>query len=268
MDISRKQYETILMSQEEGITTITLNRPKFFNAMSPQLMADLVEAIEIVSKDEGTKVILITGSGKAFCAGGDVSEDVAEVGGKTPFEYRSYVGSFSSVVKNIYWMEKPVIAAINGVAVGGGCDLAMACDIRIASDKARFGYGYIRMGIISELGGNYFLPRLIGLGRAKLFAFTGELIDANRAQELGLIDQVVQDSEFDARTKELAQKLVKGPSKAIGMIKLAMNRGMNMDLETSLEYSQNLAFFTFSTEDHKEGFQAFLEKRAPVYKGR
>ena len=268
MDVSEKQYETVLVSQEEGIATITLNRPKFLNAMSPQLIVDLADALEAVSKDEETKVVIITGSGRAFCAGGDIEEDVSKAGQMTPFQYRNYIGNFWDPIKRIYWMEKPVIAAINGVAVGGGCDLAMACDIRLASDKARFGYGYVRMGIISELGGNYFLPRLIGLGRAKLFAFTGDLIDAKKAEELGLIDQLVQDSEFDAHVKGLAQKLAKGPAKTIGMIKIAMNRSIVMDLETSMEYSQNLTFFTLTTEDYKEGYQAFQQRRTPVYKGK
>ncbi len=266
--MSKKQYETILVSWAEGITTIALNRPKVLNAMSPQLMDELGEVLEKVSNVEETRVVVITGSGEGFCAGGDVVEDVSKVGEKAPFEYREYIGYYSGVVKRIYWMEKPVIAAINGVAVGGGCDLAMACDIRIASDKARFGYGYVRMGMISEFGGDYLLPRLIGLGRAKLFAFTGELIDAKRAEELGLVDQLVPASEFDARVKELAQKLVKGPTKTIGLIKMAMNRSMNMDFETSVEYSQNLSFFTMSSEDHKEAYRAFLEKRPPVFKGR
>ena len=211
MDISREHYETILLSQEEGIATITFNRPKLLNALSPQVMVEFDKALEAVLKDEGTKVVIITGTGKAFSAGGDVLEDVSKVGEKTPFEYRDYIGNFCNAGKRLHWTEKPVIAAINGVTIGGGCDLAMLCDIRIASDKARFGYGYIRMGIISELGGNYFLPRLIGLGRAKLFTFTGELIDAKRAEELGLVDQVVPDNEFDVRIKELARKLAKGP---------------------------------------------------------
>ena len=124
------------------------------------------------------------------------------------------------------------------------------------------------MGIVSELGGNYFLPRLIGSGKAKLFAFTGDLIDAKRAEEIGLVDKLVPSSEFDVYVKELAQKLAKGPTKTIGMYKIAIHRSMDMDLESSMEYSQNLAFFTTRTEDHVEAYQAFLEKRAPVFKGK
>ena len=268
MDIPKKQFETVLVSREEGVTTITLNRPKVFNAMSPQLGIDLDEAVEIVSKDEETKVVIVTGAGKAFCAGGDVEEDVSKVGQQTPFEYRKYVTEMLGGLRRIYWIEKPVIAAINGAAIGGGCDLAMACDIRIASDKARFGAGYITMGLVSELGGNYSLPRLIGLGKAKLLAFTGDIIDAKRAEEIGLVDQVVESSEFDVRVKELAEKLAKGPTVAMVMYKLAMNKSLSMDLDTSCEYSQNLCYFTLSTEDYREGFQAFLEKRPPIFKGK
>lgn len=268
MDLSKKQYETVLVSREEAITTITLNRPEVLNAMSPQLMADLGEAAEMVSKDEETRAVIITGAGRAFCAGGDVAEDVAIVGGKTPFDYRVYISDFANTIKRVYWMEKPVIAAINGAAVGGGVDLATACDIRIASDKARFGGGYIGMGIVSELGGTYFLPRLIGLGRAKLFSFTGELIDARRAEEIGLVDQVVPADQFNMLVKELAQKIANGPTKAIVMYKIAMNKSLNLDLETSLEYSQHLSYYTMSTEDYKEGTRSFLEKRPPIFRGK
>ena len=177
MSLLKKQYETVLVSREGGITTITLNRPEFSNAMSPQFMTDLSEAAETVSKDAETRVVIVTGVRKAFCAGGDVAEDIAKLGQLTPFEYREQISLFWDPFRNTFLMQKPVIAAINGAAIGGGCDLAMACDIRIASDKARFGAGYITMGLVSELGGNYSLPRLIGLGKAKLLAFAGDIID-------------------------------------------------------------------------------------------
>jgi enoyl-CoA hydratase len=268
MSLLKRQYETVLVSREGGITTITLNRPEFSNAMSPQFMTDLSEAAETVSKDAETRVVIVTGVRKAFCAGGDVAEDIAKLGQLTPFEYQEHISLFWGAVRKIYWMQKPVIAAINGAAIGGGCDLAMACDIRIASDKAKFGAGYITMGLVSELGGNYSLPRLIGLGKAKLLAFTGDIIDAKRAEEIGLVDQVVESSEFDVRVKELAEKLAKGPTVAMVMYKLAMNKSLSMDLDTSCEYSQNLCYFTLSTEDYREGFQAFLEKRPPIFKGK
>ena len=263
-----KQYETLLVSREGAVTKIILNRPEVLNAMSPQLMHELDDALADVALDEQCRALVITGAGRAFCAGGDVDLDVAQVSKMSPFEWRDYDARFCSVIKRIYWMEKPVIAAVNGVAVGGGCDLVMACDIRIASEKARFGMAYVNMGIIPDLGGNYFLPRLVGLGRAKLLAFTGELIDAKKAEHFGLVDILVSEDEFPKAVDELAQKLASGPTKAIAMTKIAMNKSLHMDLETSLDYSSNLQVFLLRTEDYQEGVRAFLERRKPDFKGR
>ena len=263
-----KAFETVLLSKEASIATITLNRPAVLNAMSPQLNAELYQAVDDVAKDESIRAVVITGAGRAFCAGGDVSLDVAEIDKMTPFEYRDYIGEFAKVIKNIIDMEKPVIAAVNGVAVGGGCDLAMACDIRIASENARFGVAYVRMGMVPELGGMYFLPRLVGVGWAKLLTFTGDLIEARQAEQIGLVEKVVPAVDFDASVKSLAEKLANGPTRTIGMAKIAINKSFHMDFETSLDYAQGLGFMLSQTEDHKEGYTAFLEKRAPVYKGR
>ncbi len=266
--MTESQYETLIVSKEEGIANITLNRPNRLNAMSPQLMQDLNQVLDSIDSEENIRVVVITGAGRAFCAGGDVELDVAQISHKGAFGWKEYDEVFCNVIKKIYWMEKPVIAAVNGAAVGGGCDLAMACDIRIASDKAKFGMAYINMGIIPDLGGNYFLPRLVGLGRAKLMAFTGDLIDAKQADHFGLIDILVSEEEFQKKVDDLGQKLANGPTKAIAMTKIAMHRSWHMDLETSLDYSSNLQFMLMDTEDYKEGFNSFLEKRSPIFQGK
>ncbi len=263
-----ERYETILTEKDRGITTITLNRPDKFNAQSPQLMKDIYSALMEAAEDETTKVIIITGAGRAFCAGGDVELDVSHIPKLSAFEWREYIAKFYRVPQKIYHMEKPVIAAINGVAAGGGCDLAMACDIRIASEKAKFGMAYIGMGIISDLGGIYFLPRLVGMGKAKLLSFTGDIIDAKYAEQIGLVDQVVPENELKPVVDELARKLANGPSLAIGMYKHTMHKSANMDLDTSLKFVNHLQYLLLNTEDFKEGFKAFLEKRKPVFKGK
>jgi enoyl-CoA hydratase/carnithine racemase len=266
--MAEEQYETILVSRKDGIARITLNRPEVFNPMSPQLMHELKQALDLIAGDDAIRAVVITGAGKAFCAGGDMELDLAQVGKMSAFEWRAYDEGFCKVIKKIYWMEKPVVAAVNGVAVGGGCDLALACDIRIASEKARFGMAYVKMGIIPDLGGNYFLPRLMGLGRAKLMAFTGDIIDARQADHFGLVDILVSESEFPTAVEDLVQKLATGPTKAIAMAKIAINRSLHMDLETALDYSSSLQYSLLQTEDHVEGYTSFLEKRKAIFKGK
>ena len=263
-----EKYGTILIEKDKGITTITLNRPDKLNAQSPQLMQELSSALVEAEEDDNARVLIITGAGRAFCAGGDVELDVSHVATLSAFEWREYIAKFYGVHQRIYHMEKPVIAAINGVAAGGGCDLAMACDIRIASEKAKFGMAYIGMGIISDLGGIYFLPRLVGMGKAKLLSFTGDIIDAKYAEQIGLVDQVVPENELKPVVDELARKLANGPSLAIGMYKHTMHKSANMDLDTSLKFVNHLQYLLLNTEDFKEGFKAFLEKRKPVFKGK
>lgn len=266
--MSVKKYNTILVSKEKHITTITLNRPSKYNAISPELITDMIDAIKVVGEDSDTRAVLITGAGKAFCAGGDVQEDIIPVSKMRPSEWRAYIKSFCNMIRDLNAMPKPVIAGINGVTVGGGCDIAMSCDIRVASDKARFGYGYIKMGIISDMGGNYMMPRLVGSGAAKLFAFTGDIIDAKEAFRIGLVDKLVPANEFNDAVNNLVSKIANGPTAAIVLIKEAMRKSATMDLETSLDYTMNLQSAIIDSQDVVEGYTAFLEKRKPEFKGK
>lgn len=263
-----KAFEAILLSKEASIATITLNRPEVLNAMSPQLMAELYQAVDDVARDENIRAVVLTGAGRAFCAGGDMATDVTKIAKMAPFEYREFCKDYARTMKNLAEIEKPVIAAVNGAAVGGGCDLAMACDIRIASENAKFGLVYVKVGLVPELGSMYFLPRLVGLGWAKLLCFTGDIIDARQAEQIGLVEKVVPAVDFEKSVKDMAEKLAYGPTKTINMIKVAFNKSLHMDLDTAMDYSWGLAYMSIRTEDHEEGYKAFLEKRAPVYKGR
>jgi 2-(1,2-epoxy-1,2-dihydrophenyl)acetyl-CoA isomerase len=262
----RETFENIICREQDGILTITLNRPEVLNALCLKMFDELSMVFHEAARDETIKVIIITGAGRAFCAGGDVKNDVSKLSTMGPFELRNYI--HTNVIKKIVEMEKPVIAAINGIATGGGFDIALACDIRFASEKARFSEIFVKMGIIPDLGGVYFLPRLIGLSKAKLLAFTGDIIDSREAERIGLVDKVFPENQLMAAVEQLARQLAKGPSKTIAMIKVAMNRSLSMDLNSSLDYTTNLQCLLVQTEDHKEAFKAFLEKRKPIFKGR
>lgn len=262
----RENFESIILGKESGILTITLNRPEVLNALCLKMFDELSMVFHEAARDETIKVIIITGAGRAFCAGGDVKNDVSKLSTMGPFELRNYI--HTNVIKKIVEMEKPIIAAINGIATGGGFDIALACDIRFASEKARISEIFVKMGIIPDLGGVYFLPRLIGLSKAKLLAFTGDIIDSREAERIGLVDKVFPDDQLMPAVERLAKQLANGPSKTIAMIKVAMNRSLSMDLNSSLDYTTNLQCLLVQTEDHKEALNAFLEKRKPIFKGR
>jgi len=266
--MGKNEFKTLKLSVEDNVASIVLNRPQVLNALSPELMQELGEAFDQVAENEAVRAVVITGAGRAFSSGGDVRLDIAQIFQMDSFEWREYMARLASVVKKITALEKPVIAAVNGLAVAGGLDIALACDIRVASDKARFSEAYVRMGLIPGLGGVYLLPHLVGLGRAKLLTFTGDMIDAFEAERIGLVDKIVPQDEFDQRVSELALKLAHGPSKAIAMAKVAINRSLGMNLDTSLDYVSFLQYLLIGTEDIKEGCNSFLEKREPVWKGK
>jgi len=262
-------YQDIIYNKEEGIATITLNRPDKRNSYSPEMLEGIYYAMEDAAKDDGIRVLVLTGTGQAFCAGADVKAMAEKF--NQPGEEGKGRGpqvTENQIYASLRRFEKPIIAAINGVAVGAGLDIALGCDIRIASDKARFAEVFIRRGIIPVGGGTYFLPKLVGIDKACLLIWTGDMIEAKEAERIGLVTMVVPHEELEIATWELAEKLAKGPPLAIKKAKLAIYEGLGMDLEATMKYVAPILKELHDTEDHKEGARAFVEKREPVFKGR
>ncbi len=262
-------YQDIIYTKEEGIASITLNRPDSRNSFSPEMLKSICQAIEDAAKDDKVRVLVLTGAGQAFCAGGDVkamAQRSSQPGGEGERREPGVINTSPYVF--LYRFEKPVIAAINGVAVGGGLDLALACDIRIASDRARFSEVYIRRGLVPVGGSTYFLPRLVGIDRACQLILTGDMIDAKEAERIGLVTMVVPHEDLESATRELAEKLAKGPPLTIKAAKRAIYEETGMSLEKTLEYINLINGELRETEDHKEGARAFIEKREPLFKGR
>ena len=262
------EYPDIIYTKENGIATITMDRPDKRNAFTPEMSDSLYRAVEDSARDEGIRVIVLTGTGRAFCAGADVK--AMAQGFDNPEAQRRYDAARSERVSFHLLMQrcdKPIIGAINGVAVGGGLDLACACDIRIAAESARFAEVFVRRGMMPASGGTYFLPRLVGIDRACLMAWTGDMIDAREAERIGLVTMVVPDDELELATMELAEKLAKGPPLAIQRTKRAIYDGLEMNLEQTLRYIAPIISELNATEDHKEGARAFVEKREPVFRG-
>lgn len=262
-------YQDIIYTKKEGVATITLNRPDARNSYSSEMLEGIYYSMEDAAKDDGVRVLVLTGAGQAFCAGADVkamTEKFDQPSGKQ--EEREQKVSEMQVHSCLDRFEKPLIAAVNGVAAGGGLDFALACDIRIASDRARFAEVYIRRGLLPLGGGTYYLPRLVGIDRACLLILTGDMIDAKEAERIGLVTMVVPHEELESATWELAEKLAKGPPLAIKRAKRAIYEGLEMDIESTLNYVTPIIKELHDSEDHKEGAQAFVEKREPFFKGR
>jgi len=260
-------YQDIIFTKEEGIATITLNRPDRLNAFSPEMMDSIYNAVEDVRKDKDMKVVIITATGRAFCSGADVKAMAQRYDQPGGAEKKIPEAERVSLYLLLQKCEKPVIAAINGVTVGGGLDFACACDIRIASDRARFAEVFVRRGMIPAAGGTYFLPRLVGIDKALQLIWTGDMIDAREAERIGLVTMVVPHEELEMATMELAEKLAKGPPLAIQGAKRVVYEELDMDLESALKHVAPVINKITRTKDHQEGARAFVEKREPVFRG-
>jgi enoyl-CoA hydratase/carnithine racemase len=260
-------YEHILVSESDGILTITLNRPEKLNSFIGHMRRDLAEALEHAGSERAIRVVIITGAGRAFCAGGDV-EFMAELMERHDSEeFARILGAGRRVILAIRQMTKPVIAAVNGVAVGAGCNLALACDLRIASTAASFTQSFIKVGLNPDWGGTYFLPRLVTPNKACELFFLGETIKADEALRLGIVNQVVSPEELESATQSLGERLRIAPPIAIAAAKQAVYESQESDLEHMLRFETEAQLRCFESDDGHEGVRAFLEKREPHFTG-
>lgn len=259
-------YETLIYEKEEGIAIVTMNRPDRLNALSFKLKEELSSVFDVMEKDDEVKVVILTGGPKAFSAGADIKErSTVQMSQPRFFFNQRKTHDFFCKIEDF---EKPVIAAVSGVAVGGGCELSLVCDLRIASETARFGVPEVKIGVIPAAGGTQRLPRIIGITKAKELLYTGDFVDAQEAYRLGLVNKVVPVDKLMDEAKELARKLMNNPPLSVKFAKRAVNVGMQLDLASALEYEAYCAAIVVASEDRMEGFKAFVEKRKPVYKGR
>ena len=261
-------YENIDITEDSDITTITLNRPEKLNALAGHMRRDLAEALETASSDRNVRVVVITGAGRAFCAGGDIVAMAELIGRRDAEEFSRLLGSARRVVTAIRQMTKPVIASINGPASGAGCNLAFACDLRIASTTATFSQSFAKVGLHPDWGGTYFLPRLVTPNKACEMFFLGDSIDAAEAQRLGILNYLVSPDELEAATHRLAERLRDAPAISIAAAKQAVYMSQAAELEEMLRYETEAQMRCFESMDCGEGVRAFLEKREPKFTGR
>jgi 2-(1,2-epoxy-1,2-dihydrophenyl)acetyl-CoA isomerase len=260
-------YEHILVSETEGIATITLNRPDKLNAFIGHMRRDLAEALEHAGSDRGVKVVILTGAGRAFCSGGDIAFMAELMEHRDADEFSRILGAGRRVITAIRSMTKPVIASINGPAAGAGFNLALACDLRIASSDATFTQSFVKVGLHPDWGGTYFLPRLVSPNKACELFFLGDSIDAAEALRLNLVNQVVPPEALETATLQLAERLRAAPPIAIAAVKQAIYASGSSDLDEMLRYETEAQLRCFESDDGHEGVRAFFEKRDPRFTG-
>lgn len=255
-------FETVLYEVRNQVAYITLNRPDKLNAFTEQLNKEIQTAVKNASRDKSVRALVLTGAGRAYCSGEDLSGVSEDMDHGEVLRKR-----YNPMLLELDRCEKPVIAAVNGVAAGAGMSLALACDFRIASDKASFVEAFIHVGLVPDAGNLYYLPRLIGHAKAMELAVFGEKVPAEKAKELGLVTEVIPMGEWDEKVAAFAERLANMPTKAIGLIKRNLKASWHSDLEEYLERDAQSQRIAGKTADHKEGVQSFLEKRKPVFKG-
>lgn len=267
-------YETVIYEKEDGVAIMTLNRPEVRNAFDARMQAEMDAVLTEVAKDRDARVLIVTGAGKAFCTGADVAY-LMSLGEQHALHQTAMEemirgdGNILTTVLKIRNLPKPVIAAVNGTAAGGGLALALACDIRIASNAARFNMIFTKRGVIPESGSTYTLPRLIGTARALELVFTADTVDAAEADRIGLVNRVVPADQLMTAAKELAAKIAQNSPLALGFAKAAIYKGMaETDIASQMDYEAYVENVLFGTEDFQEGIKSFMEGRPAQFKGR
>ena len=258
-----------LYDLEGAVATITLNRPDALNALNVDLSLALIDALARAAKDPAVRCVVITGAGRAFCSGADLAEAqqrIKEGGNLSPSQILRE--RYNPIITSIVEMEKPVIAAMNGIAAGAGASVALACDLRIASEKASFMQAFVRIGLVPDAGANYFLPQLVGFSKALEMALTGDLIDAETSLRLGLVNRVVAPENLMKEARAWAEPFASGPTRAYGLTKKAMRFGASNPLSAVLDYEPDLQDQAALSADAAEGIAAFVEKRAPNFGGK
>jgi 2-(1,2-epoxy-1,2-dihydrophenyl)acetyl-CoA isomerase len=259
---------SIAVTASESVTTITLNRPDKLNALAGTMREELLDALRAAESGTSCRVVVITGAGRAFCAGGDVDFMARLQRDGNVDAFRKLLDAGRDIVTQIASMPKPVIASINGVAAGAGCNLALACDIRLASDAAKLGETFVRIGLHPDWGGTWLLPRLVGSGRAMELLATGRMVAPDEALRIGMVDRVVPAAELAAETESLARAIAAGPPVAIAGIKRAMQASERNDLRAQLDLESQHQLDCFRSRDAAEGMAAFFEKRSAAFEGR
>lgn len=256
--------DTLQITKKDTLGILTFNRPDVFNSFNQELALAVQKALDEFAKDDSIRAIMLTGNGKAFCAGQDLQEAIGDNG----LEIEDIVDKhYNPIIRRIRSIEKPIVAAVNGVAAGAGANIALACDVCVATESSAFIQAFSKIGLVPDSGGTFTLPRIIGFGKASALMMLGDKVTATEAEQMGMIYKVFSDESFAEESEKIALKLANMPTKGLAYTKHLLNQSFNNDLNQQLEMEKEWQFKATETHDYKEGVQAFIEKRKPEFKG-